>query len=540
MTDDVATGDEGFLELQAQLEGILAALNSLQEQIKAELPSLEAARQAYCASSTDENRTAMEQLETKLQALLDVSNQLHAVAEQRTGLTEEIIEAFAQPRQSEDRCARETLTAEKIAPNAHVEDYLAAGIDAICSYLPPQWLESEPADAARLIDITQNGAFLSLTRGLRIESESSNAHRLRRAIRASQDYLAGTLSYDHFAGATLVPTIAQFGRQWDALLTVGGDLRARIDRLWHGPSEEVDSTCFELLTAAACARLGRSVEFIPESPGRRTPDLRCHDPFPLFIECKRQRALLDFELTEELVMRDIFQRLRARATNLGAYGTYHLKLFVPAHDADIEEVVARLSMQRLSPDPRRQQMYAWGETAYIPSLNRTGMPQTTRLYSPNMLAYAFGWNSDLPEWDGLCCSIGNAQDMFMDQVEAPVGLLWTNESAAAKHRRMWSPINLFGSAVDQIPPGSFGAIYIAYVEGTRAEIADQRVHRYAERIKDWEHSGRIRVPISFLDRLYPRALGEGIPDLIDSGLRFCSSFCDPSLLDDFPAAVFTR
>jgi hypothetical protein len=86
-----------------------------------------------------------------------------------------------------------------------------------------------------------------------------------------------------------------------------------------------------------------------------------------------------------------------------------------------------------------------------------------------------------------------------------------------------------------------GIIYVAYVEGAREEAADLRVAAYEERLKDWEHSGNIRIPISVLTRLYPRPLGEGNPDLIESGVQVVSAlYGDPSLFDDFPTTIFTQ
>jgi hypothetical protein len=64
---------------------------------------------------------------------------------------------------------------------------------------------------------------------------------------------------------------------------------------------------------------------------------------------------------------------------------------------------------------------------------------------------------------------------------------------------------------------------------------------YEERLKDWEHAGNIRIPISVLSRLYPRPIGEGNPDLIESGVQVVSGlYGDASLFDDFPTTIFTR
>ena len=113
--------------------------------------------------------------------------------------------------------------------------------------------------------------------------------------------------------------------------------------------------------------------------------------------------------------------------------------------------------------------------------------------------------------------------------------------AAAMLRRSWSPLDLFGDAMNQIPPGEYGIIYLAYHEGAREEIADRRIKRFLEKMLEWEHAASIRVPISFLTRFYPRPLKHGVPDLIESTVRLCSGvYGEPALFEEFPNSILTE
>lgn len=74
----------------------------------------------------------------------------------------------------------------------------------------------------------------------------------------------------------------------------------------------------------------------------------------------------------------------------------------------------------------------------------------------------------------------------------------------------------------------------------KARLADERLQRFFDRVTEWEHAGSIRIPISFLVRLYPRPLDHGVPDLIESTIRLCSgAYGDPRLFEDFPHSIFT-
>ncbi len=130
--------------------------------------------------------------------------------------------------------------------------------------------------------------------------------------------------------------------------------------------------------------------------------------------------------------------------------------------------------------------------------------------------------------------------MVVDEIQESVALLWTNTSDRAISKRSWGPTDIFGDATNQIPPGEFGMIYVAYQEGTREQIADLRTQNFMERIREWRHSASIRIPISVLIRLYPRPLNEGQPDLIENAVYLVSGeYGEPALTSEFPAAVFT-
>jgi hypothetical protein len=259
----------------------------------------------------------------------------------------------------------------------------------------------------------------------------------------------------------------------------------------------------------------------------------------LQIECKRKRVLSDYEIAEERLMRGLFLTLEIEAERKGLTGRFEVFLSVEARQMPAEEIVARLISQRLAAHPERHTEYPWGSVAFVSLPRRLDIPPT-RLYSAHMLRAVFDWNTDLPDWDGLVCRVKGGGGFDIDRVTHPIALVWRNTTRKAVQRRAWSPIDLFGDATNQITPGEFGIIYLAYNEGTRAAVADERLERFFNKITEWEHPGSIRLPISLLVRLYPRPLDHGVPDLIESTIRLCSGmYGDPHLFEDFPQSIFT-
>lgn len=518
---------------------LITESRQLQAELKALLPSIAKTRRSYMRSRTDADKAEMDRVQQIAEDLSQRHSSLYDGLRRTSGLPDEVfdsIDKFELPSDPVDRLQRGSLLKENVDITGYIDDHIGAAVEKISSALPGGWLEQQ-ADVCHQLDALADTECLSLVKGLRPESEFPPLHRLRQMLRVGSDYATNVRGFDHFAGATLVPQLVQLGNKFTALDDVGGDVAGRIRKLTED-SASVDSTTFELLVAAGCAEAGRSIEFIEETQ-EKSPDLRCHDPFPMVIECKRKRVLSDYELEEERYMRAIFHALEREASAKGLYGRFELFLSVEAKVAPSAEIVSRLVSQRLAAHPDRLVDYAWGSVALTPLPNRIAMPPT-RLYSPNMLRAAFNWNSDLPEWDGIVCRVrGGAFDI--DEVRDPIALVWRNTSSRAVNRRAWSPLDLFGDATNQIPPGEFGLIYLAYHEGARQEIADERVERFFAKLKEWDHAGSIRIPISFLVRLYPRPLDHGIPDMIESTVRLCSAvYGEPRLFQDFPNSVFTN
>ncbi len=78
--------------------------------------------------------------------------------------------------------------------------------------------------------------------------------------------------------------------------------------------------------------------------------------------------------------------------------------------------------------------------------------------------------------------------------------------------------SLWADAMKQIPGGDMGFIYIAYPEVRRREVADARTRDIIDACARWQERWSISMGATIVNRLYPRSLGVGVPDLIESAL----------------------
>ncbi|MRS98739.1 hypothetical protein GJQ57_08725 [Ralstonia pickettii] len=530
-------------EVKSAWQALAATADAAQRELESIVPRIADARRAFAKNPRDEAAGRnLERVEAEGAA---ANGRLHDAVERMKellDLTDEELEAIdAQGKTSDDpaRYHRDELTADRVATDGQADVLLAHSFEKLLSVIPASTLAEYRALRSGVPWHRETDGLLSIVKGVRPESEHPQIHRFAQAIGECRAFLANDLSYDMFAGASLIPQIARLAERIEVLSDIPGATR-RIKSLWRKPSSEVDATIFELLVAAGCAVKGRSVEFLDPSGSGKTPDLRCHDPYPLVIECKRKKVLTEYEIAEELAMRNLFRNLETAAREAGMWGTFSLRLAVESQKAPVDEIVSCLIRHRLAGGSEEYGDFPWGQVAYREAAPHAPIGCHTPMYSPTMLGAVFGWNSDLPEWDGLVCRVANHEESAIDLAEEPIGLLWVNSSEQAIKKRSWGPMTTLSEAIEQIPPGEFGIPYVAYQEGARSAIADLRTFNFTDWLKQCSHPANIRVPLGRIIRLYPRPLGHGAPDFIESNVTFIPDYGDDVLPTLLPSSVVVR
>ena len=254
---------ERVAALRSKADGLTGEVDAL-------LRRLAEARRRYAATMSDDDWSRLDAVQAETSALHARFIEIVDATGTATDLPPELMEKIGElePGPGQNHLPRRNLTQEQIASTADIDEQLPAALDSIRRLLPPCWIEAEPREQCRLDTLARPNSFLSLTKSLRLESEALAVHRFRQALRVGEDYLAEHLAYDHFAGATLVPSVVQLGSQRKNLKQVRGDVEARLQRLWSGCGDDVDATIMEIVTAGRCVEFGRDVEFIPATSSK--------------------------------------------------------------------------------------------------------------------------------------------------------------------------------------------------------------------------------------------------------------------------------
>jgi hypothetical protein len=115
---------------------------------------------------------------------------------------------------------------------------------------------------------------------------------------------------------------------------------------------------------------------------------------------------------------------------------------------------------------------------------------------------------------------------------------WKSESEEALLKKARGIKSLWADAIKQVPDGEMGFIYVAYPEGSRPAIADARTRQIMKELNEVWHRWSVRAPATIVSRLYARALGVGIPDLIENVL-LAATEGEEFWLTKLPQRIFT-
>ena len=157
--------------------------------------------------------------------------------------------------------------------------------------------------------------------------------------------------------------------------------------------------------------------------------------------------------------------------------------------------------------------------------------------APNALSLAFEWDPMLRDWDGVVCEADPPDSFIVEEVRHPMCLQWKTSHPAAIKKKLRHIKDLFADAEKQTPQGEMGAIYLAYLEGSRSELADERARQIIDEAQQhWWHEGGKVIPLVVVARLFAHAVGVGVPDLIENVLPLHT---DPFFARTLPTTVFT-
>ena len=439
---------------------------------------------------------------------------------------------------NEQRWYRKDITTRTVPVTGTIDEILPVALENLLSRVPQHWWNEQ-----RLLAKAQQQELLDqpllLCGGKRWGTDFTKLHKYGYYLALADAYLKRDPWLDIYSAAMGVPQICCLGTSLESLKGVPGAGR-KIRQLSKAPSAETDARIFELLVAAAFVHMGHDLSFA-ERTFAKTPDLRLHDmPFPTVIECKRKQVLNTYEIEEFQIIRSVFSILCSERERLGLMGELSIDFKKEIVNLPVKVILQGIRDLTNSLSPFNSKETEWG-SIYLRPVAVSKKLEPTRLYSPEFLRDVFGLNLELGDYDGICSIVGNNEFPVVDKAEMPLLMKWSSNTAAAVTRKTQTIRNLWIEAVDQIPTGEAGLIYLAYEEGHRPRLADARtdvIRRLADTI--YFKRRAISVPMTVISRLFPNVLMEGRPDLIENVIPLVSGGKDDYdfWTADMPTLIF--
>jgi hypothetical protein len=419
-----------------------------------------------------------------------------------------------------------------------MEEALERGLPRLLEYFPRSWVQRQ----------LERGELLMRTRGLEppfllggISAEPMlERERFGYGLALSIALIEGDPHFDMYEAPTLVPQIAVLCELLGELQMVDGGID-KLRELRRAPGTEIDSRIYELLVAARAAEMGRKVSFIPTDPRSPTPDLRVRDMhFPVVIECKLQSRRAEVEMQAVGLMREIrqwFQQERQQSSSI--IGDLRLRFTEPIARIKAVDVCKNLGDLWNGLNPFQEKEFDWGIAEWRYLAPEIGLSTRLKAFCPFYLKEIIA-DDDREDWDGLVLLVKEQFGPFADSVKMPLYVRWRLESSEDQISLARNVVRLLGQAVQQIPHGEAGILYIGFLDSLRPSIADRRTEGIIEALPEFGHTKRgILAPMVEINRLYPHVLGHGLPDLIESAIPATQDE-ERSLHRYFPTLIFTR
>jgi hypothetical protein len=500
-------------------DAMLLRLSELQAQIRAKIRLhsqllKDADKAGWEKFTTDRSSAVLEEilsLQKELNELLGFAEE--QLAKDGHMLPEEPKIALDEPA----RWWKKDLSTEDVPILRWIEDSLKVGLELLIDRLPQGWWKAQQKlrEAAGYASLQES---IALYGGVSGNSPAHRVHRYAYALMLAQDLMEKREQYDIYEGALFVPFIGALCTLLDPLREVKGGYD-KLDELRRAPSEEVNSRLYEIIVAARCASLGREVEFL-DTGTDPTPDLRIHDlGFPVVVECKMQSRLSNRERQEFETMQRVFRALIDGREQRGLVGSLTIISNRPLEEIGDAVLVEAAMRCTTGINPYQTIEEDWGAVSFAPLELSLELEEPTRIYSPEFMEQVFGWNLESAQHDGICAVVKNNRAMTLGRAELPFCLKWAVEHEDALSRKARLLASNLSEAFSQIPVGEAGLVYLAYEETHRAPVADHRTQRFLDMMAEWTIRKRgINPMLIVLNRLYPNALHDGRPDLIESAI----------------------
>jgi hypothetical protein len=307
--------------------------------------------------------------------------------------------------------------------------------------------------------------------------------------------------YETGQGSRVAPILHQIGHNFDAFLQLRG-VREKVLKILGQDRSNPDSTLFEILIALLWAKNGFDVEFIPETPGARTPDLRARKGRQeWFVECKRLQKSSQYSLDEREKWLRMWVPFRNFLLDSKFSAVFEIVFHVPLESLPDDYVVSQLSGKvRLVQLPCIiVSNETWSVSAYevdydsfhrhlskymvlYPSEQLSDLVAGKRVGGQNFTSVVMGKFERAGEGKGV--------NRYLDEVGFAAGAFWGCDNQGVIERKARDIRGRLSDAVRQLPAIGKCAVHVALETLDGAEVEMARLLRILQTVAEFDASDK--------------------------------------------------
>lgn len=357
-------------------------------------------------------------------------------------------------------------------------DNLRAGIAPFMAQITEQeWFRRRAAILERLRDLPKGD--LATAPSIRVADDEIAWY-----LFLCEQALTNPMCIDVSQAARAIPFFCGIGDRWKYAARVKG-LEIHFKEILSRRRKEPDGLLFEVLTALAYAENGWDVEFVPENPPNKTPDLVVSRATErLWIECKRQSRFSDYSIAERNASLRLWDRVKDALVANGQWiwlrATFHVEPATLPDDYLAKIIKSALPIARETCLCDSQQATVWARLIDQERVRSHLKDHYVKANSPSVSALLGHDWAPLNSQTTFVHAVKYVQvedcdspllGMYIDEIRWACGVTREVDAELSVDRKARDVKSLLADAVKQVPDNEPSVIHIAVetLDGTEVE-----------------------------------------------------------------------
>lgn len=285
-------------------------------------------------------------------------------------------------------------------------------------------------------------------------------------------------------GSRVLPVFKRLGAHLDLILAVDG-IEDRVERMLTNERRQPDGLLLELLVALLWRLNGWDVEFLPEDPAEKRPDIRAvRGGDEWFVECKRLQQNSDYSQRERVKWLAMWVRLREFLFEKQISAVFDIEFHVPLDGLPDDFLVNELSgkLRFVQLPCLIVENATWTVTAN--SVDYPGAQKHLKKYlvkfPGDQVNELIGGRRDPNR--GFTCAIagrfermgeGPGNNRFLDKLGFAIGAFWSCDAPESIEKKARDIRRHVARAIEQLPDVGNTAVHVALetMDGPAVEAA---------------------------------------------------------------------